>query len=210
MPGKQLMKKSKIMIVEDGAIVGMDLTEKLSALGYQPCPEIIRYGEDVLDAAAEIQPDLILMDIRLKGEKDGTFAAMQVKEMLDIPVIFLTAYSDDKTLAAARRCEPFSFLRKPIKLEDLKISLDIALYKAGMEKKLKEKTKLLLQALDNVKELTGLLPICSYCKNIRDDKGYWNRLEAYIEDNSTVRFSHSICPDCAEKYYPELDIYKNK
>lgn len=59
------------------------------------------------------------------------------------------------------------------------------------------------KALSEVKELSGLLPICSFCKRIRDDKGYWNQLESYIRDHSKAEFSHSFCPECAEKVYPE-------
>jgi len=64
-------------------------------------------------------------------------------------------------------------------------------------------------ALDEVKRLSGLLPICSVCKKIRDDNGYWSRIEAYIEAHSEAQFSHSICKDCAEELYPDLDIYKS-
>ena len=59
-------------------------------------------------------------------------------------------------------------------------------------------------ALDHIKQLQGMLPICSECKKIRDDKGYWNRIESYISRHSEVEFSHGICPDCAKKLYPEL------
>ena len=65
----------------------------------------------------------------------------------------------------------------------------------------------LQEALSTVKKLSGLLPICAGCKKIRDDTGYWNRIEAYIRDHSEADFSHGICPDCAEKLYPDLDIY---
>ncbi|MFZ1200592.1 MAG: response regulator [Desulfobacterales bacterium] len=64
-------------------------------------------------------------------------------------------------------------------------------------------------ALDHVEQLQGMLPICSACKKIRDDKGYWNRIESYISKYSKVKFSHGICPDCAKKLYPELDIYED-
>jgi len=60
------------------------------------------------------------------------------------------------------------------------------------------------KALIEVKTLSGMLPICSYCKKIRDDKGYWNQLEAYIHDHSEAQFSHGICPECARKYFPEI------
>jgi hypothetical protein len=68
----------------------------------------------------------------------------------------------------------------------------------------------LRQALANVKQLTGLLPICSHCKKIRDDKGYWNQIEVYIDQHSEARFSHGICQDCAKKYYPDYDLYQDK
>ena len=74
----------------------------------------------------------------------------------------------------------------------------------------KEREFLIVQlqnALAEVKKLKGILPICSYCKKIRDDKGYWNQIEAYIRDRSEAEFSHSICRECAKKYYPDMDIY---
>ncbi len=67
----------------------------------------------------------------------------------------------------------------------------------------------LRRALSKVRRLSGLLPICSYCKKIRDDKGYWNQLESYLHEHSEAELSHSICKECAEKYYPDLNIYKD-
>lgn len=63
------------------------------------------------------------------------------------------------------------------------------------------------KALSEVKKLSGLLPICSQCKNIRDDKGYWTEIESYIHDHSEAEFSHSICKECADKYYPDMNLY---
>ena len=68
----------------------------------------------------------------------------------------------------------------------------------------------LKEALSQIKTLSGLLPICSHCKKIRDDKGYWNQIESYIRDHSDAEFSHSICQECAKKYYPDFDIYGNE
>ena len=73
-----------------------------------------------------------------------------------------------------------------------------------------DKEKLIIdlkKALREVKTLGGLLPICASCKKIRDDKGYWNQLEDYIQKHSEAEFSHSVCPQCAKKLYPDLDIY---
>ena len=69
--------------------------------------------------------------------------------------------------------------------------------------------KELQDALIRVKTLSGLLPICSHCKSIRDDHGYWEKIEAYIGKHSTAEFSHSICPECAQTYYPDMDLYEN-
>ena len=78
-------------------------------------------------------------------------------------------------------------------------------------KKLEEEREKLInelqQALKEVKQLSGFLPICSHCKKIRDDKGYWNQIEAYIQDHSDAEFSHGICQECAKKYYPDMDLY---
>ena len=63
------------------------------------------------------------------------------------------------------------------------------------------------KALEDIKQLSGLLPICSNCKKIRDDKGYWNQIEGYIRAHSEAEFSHGICPECAKLIYPDLDIY---
>ena len=77
----------------------------------------------------------------------------------------------------------------------------------------KEKSKLIIElqdALEEVKTLSGLIPICSFCKKIRDDNGYWNQIESYIKEHSEAEFSHGICPECAKKQYPEYLINDSK
>ncbi len=93
--------------------------------------------------------------------------------------------------------------------------LDRFYIEASLKKKVAERTqelelsnKELQAALSNVKKLSGLLPICGHCKKIRDDNGYWNQIDSYIQENSEAEFSHSICQDCAKKYYPDYDVYK--
>ncbi|ACL01747.1 extracellular solute-binding protein family 3 [Desulfatibacillum aliphaticivorans] len=98
-------------------------------------------------------------------------------------------------------------LKKQIRLreaaeQDLKASYDT------LEQKVEERTRKLKAALSEVKALSGLLPICSHCKKIRDDQGYWKQIESYIQEHSEAEFSHSICRDCAAKHYPELKIYE--
>ena len=83
-------------------------------------------------------------------------------------------------------------------------------HRRKIEKAREELVVNLQEAIKEIKMLSGLLPICSYCKKVRDDKGYWNQIEAYIEEHSDVDFSHSICPECAKEHYPDLDIYDDK
>jgi hypothetical protein len=91
------------------------------------------------------------------------------------------------------------------------LGISVVSYRLTKEEKRREIIIAQLQeALSEVKQLSGLLPICASCKNIRDDKGYWNQIESYIRDHSEAEFSHSICPDCAKKLYPEIDFNKDK
>jgi hypothetical protein len=80
----------------------------------------------------------------------------------------------------------------------------------NMTRQLQKKNEQLTRARNEVKTLHGLLPICAYCKNIRDDEGYWHKVETYIHNNSDTDFTHSICPDCVKKLYPDLDLHQDK
>jgi hypothetical protein len=75
---------------------------------------------------------------------------------------------------------------------------------------LKEKNQDLEAAMKEIKTLSGLLPICMHCKKIRDDKGYWQQMETYIHEHSDAQFSHSICRECADKFYPDMDLYEDE
>jgi CheY-like chemotaxis protein len=207
--------KARILVVEDEAIVAMDIKMRLLKLGYE-VSRIVSTGENAVNVAAELKPDLVLMDISLKGEMLGTEAAQKIHAALDIPIIFLTAYADDKTLDGAKMAEPFGYIIKPFEDTDLRVTIEIAIYKARAEKERKELTLKLQNALDEVKTLSGLIPICASCKKIRNDKGYWQAVEQYLEERTAAEFTHGICPDCVCKLYPELDentehkLHKNK
>ena len=128
---------AKILIVEDEVVIGLDLQSKLQALGYA-VPPVIHYGEQVEEAVIKETPDLILMDINLKGAMRGTEAARLANSRYSIPVVFLTAFSDEQSLSGAKQANPYGYLKKPVSTESLKVTLEIALYKAGMEKKLQQ------------------------------------------------------------------------
>jgi AmiR/NasT family two-component response regulator len=191
---------SRILVVEDEAIVAADIQDRLEALGY----EVAGWGTtgaEALDLARNTRPDLILMDIMLKGPMNGIQAAHLVRIELSLPVIFLTANSDEAVLDQAKISEPFAYLLKPFEERQLRTNIEMALYKSRMERERERLTKELQDALATIKTLSGLLPICAWCKNVRDDSGYWMRVEQYVEQHSQATFSHSVCPDCASRYF---------
>ena len=134
------MSLRKVMIVEDEVVVSSDLREMLMKLGYAVCP-VVRYGEKVLEAVLQNHPDLILMDIKLKGEMDGVEAAKMLRNRLGTPVIFLTAYSDEFTLKGAKEAQPLGYIRKPVLPEDLRVNIEMSLFKVRMEEKLRQSEK---------------------------------------------------------------------
>ncbi len=196
------------MIVEDEAILATDLRNQLQTMGYS-VTAIASSKEKALQRIAEDPPDLVLMDIRIKGRADGIDTAREIKARYGIPVIYLTAYADETFLERAKITEPFGYMIKPVETRELHSTIEISLYKVKMDR---ERERLIIDlenALAEVKTLRGFLPICANCKKIRDDEGYWQRIEKYIEDRSDAQFSHSICPECSKQLYPDLDIHSD-
>lgn len=143
------MADSKILIVEDEGIEALDIQHRLISLGYSS-PEVAYSGEEAIRKVEEICPDLVLMDIMLHGGIDGVTAADQIHARFDIPVVYLTAYADDDTLRRAKVTEPFGYLVKPFKERELHVTIDVALYKHKMERKLKESEKWLATTLKSI------------------------------------------------------------
>jgi len=126
------------LVVEDEAIIAADLAETLISLGYTVVA-IADTAEDAIVSAAELVPDLVLMDVRLAGAIDGIAAATTIKERADIPVIFLTAHSDDDSLARALRTDPLGYLVKPFRASELHCAIELALHKHRLDRRLQER-----------------------------------------------------------------------
>ncbi len=197
------MAKNKIMIVEDEGIVALQIKTVLEQRGYEVV-DTVPSGEEALARIGEAQPDLILMDMKLQGAMDGVEAADLIRKQHDVPVIFLTAHSDDKTVARAREATPYGYLLKPFNAQELYITAEITLHKHRIDREKEKLTRELKAALEKVKLLSGLLPICFNCKRIRNDKGYWIQIEQYISEHSEAEFSHGLCPQCIRELYPEI------
>src|SRR5512145_812029 len=131
------MEQHTLLIVEDEFIIGAYLQRKLQKAGYH-VPMVVDTGKKAIAAAGELQPDVVLMDIMLKEEMTGITAAKEINRLYDIPVIFLTAHSDDATVNKALESEPFGYLIKPVDDRALRTAIQMALYKHAMEFRLKE------------------------------------------------------------------------
>ncbi len=126
-------------------------------------------------------------------------------------IILLTVCDKKDDIMTGIKAGADDYLLKPFNSEELKVRIDSGLRVLSLDNSLREKVTEerrlageLRDALDQVKRLSGLLPVCATCKSIRDDKGYWNEITAYICEHSEADFTHGICPECAEMHYPEL------
>lgn len=175
---------AKILVVEDESIVAMDIKNRLMRLGYD-VPSIAYAGEEAVEKATKIRPDLVLMDIMLRGEMDGIEAVRQIHERLDVPVVYLTAFSDEDTLQRAKITGPFAYIIKPFEDRELHVALEIALYKHRMEKYLKESEEELRKSRDDleirVQERTAELAAAN--KNLMEEIAERNKVEKALQES---------------------------
>ena len=133
-----VMGNAQIIIVEDEGIVASDLKRRLGQLGYD-VKAIVSSGEEAIIQAKKCKPDLVLMDIVLKGSMDGITAANKIHALFNIPVVYLTAYADGETLKRVKISEPYGYLVKPFEERELIAAIEIALERHKNVLKLKEK-----------------------------------------------------------------------
>ncbi|MGE0097833.1 MAG: ATP-binding protein [Hydrogenophaga sp.] len=138
---------ARILIVEDESIVAFNLQQRLAQLGYD-VPAVAVSGQESLDLILQTNPDLVLMDIHIEGDMDGIDVAARLKEDNPVPVIYLTAYSEDSTLERARKTSPYGYLIKPFSERELHATIQMALERRAVEEALVENKRLLQQALD--------------------------------------------------------------
>lgn len=141
----------KILVVEDEGIVAKDLENRLQKFGYDVC-EFIATGEEAIAKVSELKPDLVLVDIRLRGVIDGIEVAQFVHHNFDLPVIYLTANTDEKILNKALTTKPFGYIIKPFREQELKTTIEIALNKYSIEQKLKQNKYWLETALQSISD----------------------------------------------------------
>ena len=203
-----------ILVVDDTKENLRILVEALGGEGYKVRPALS--GRIALEAARKEVPDLILLDILMPG-MDGYQACEALKadaRLRDVPVIFISALDEVADKIKGFRAGGVDYISKPFQTEEVLARVETHLTLRALQKDLEEKNESLRklnrdlqQALDEIKTLRGIIPICASCKKIRDDNDSWQRIEKYISDHSEAEFSHGICPDCAKKLYPDLKLY---
>jgi AmiR/NasT family two-component response regulator len=211
-----MQEDTRVLIVEDDSLVSEMIQGLLEKMWYVVVGRALN-GLQAIEMAKSTQPDVILMDIKMP-DMDGLEATRHIYESCPTPVVVLTAYDTPELVERASAAGVGAYLVKPPNTDEIERAITIAIARFDDLMELRRlntelqadneaREKLILEledALAQVKTLSGLLPICSSCKKIRDDEGYWNQLEVYIRDHSEVEFSHSLCPECAKELYPEI------
>lgn len=165
-------------------------------------------GESGFARANYVIPDLILLDVLMPG-MDGFQTCRCLKQdskTADIPVIFMTALTDVNEKVKGLRCGGVDYVTKPLHLEEVWARINTHLTLSRLQLVLKKKNQELISALNEIKSLKGILPLCSFCKKVRDDQGYWQQVDAYIQKHTEADISHSLCPGCMKEHYPEVYI----
>jgi PAS domain S-box-containing protein/putative nucleotidyltransferase with HDIG domain len=150
------MAREKVLVVEDEYIVGKNIQMGLESFDYL-VPHIATSGETAIELIENEHPDLVLMDIVLRGRMDGIETARAIRSRTDIPVIFLTAYTDEAILERAKMSEPYGYIVKPFEQRELHSAIQIALYRHGMEQKYKESEESYLSLISNIPEVSWIV-----------------------------------------------------
>ncbi|MBF0510189.1 MAG: response regulator [Deltaproteobacteria bacterium] len=204
-------KKPVILIVDD-------VPKNLEVLGIILKREDYRIsvasgGEQALAIVKEIVPDLILLDIMMP-DIDGYEVCKTLKASLltrDIPIIFLTAKTESQDIVNGFQVGAVDYIAKPFNSAELlarvHTHLELKAVKDNQQKLIAGQKQLIAKledALGQVKQLSGFIPICSHCKKIRNDEGFWQQVEEYVASHTEAQFSHGICPECLRRLYPQV------
>ena len=195
-------KPFRVLIVDDEALIGNVIQNELEIRGHQVVGRAAD-GRQAVELAQSLRPDIILMDI-VMPDMDGLEATRQIQEKCPCPVVLLTAHEDPDLVARAGQVGAGAYLVKPPNGPELARTMALAMARFEDLEELRRLNAELHKVLAEVKTLKGLLPICSYCKSIRDDKGYWHRVDEYIRDHSEADLSHGICPECIKERFPDI------
>jgi phosphoserine phosphatase RsbU/P len=196
----------RILIAEDDVVTAHILQKLLRSWEYDTVT--VKDGLAAMETLrGEAPPELALLDWMMPG-KDGPDVCRALRaENATTYIILLTSRTDRADVVAGLDAGADDYLIKPFDPQELRARLKAGIRIIDLQQSLAAHVAELQDALANVRRLNGLLPICSYCKAIRDDSDYWHRVEEYVTEHADVKFSHGICPKCLEKVLDEVDNY---
>ena len=198
-------KPLRVLIVDDQESIRELLHRQLEKIGHTVVGKASN-GLQAIEFAGSLLPDVVLMDIEMP-KMDGLEATKIIMDKYPRPIVLLTSHDDPEMVRQASQAGAGAYLLKPPSAEEIERTMIIAAARFADLMELRRLNLELTEALDNIKVLSGLLPICANCKSIRNDRGYWEAVEEYITENTEAHFSHSLCPACIDKLYPD---YKPK
>ena len=194
----------KTLIAEDDYTTRTVLAGMMEKSGYSVV-ETVNGAEAWAALQLPDAPRLLILDWMMP-EMEGLEVCRRVRTLqTDQPpyIIMLTAKGDKADIIAGLDAGANDYLTKPFDLGELRARVEVGRRMVEMQEVLTARNEELLKALDQIKTLRGIVPICANCKKIRDDQGYWTQVEVYVRDHTEAEFSHGICPDCLERLYPE-------
>jgi DNA-binding response OmpR family regulator len=197
----------RILIAEDDPVSRRLLQAALEKWGYEVL--VTTNGTDAWKALQDpTAPSLLTLDWQMPG-MDGIEICRQIRRSSQLKsayVILLTSRGAKEDLIEGLEAGADDYVTKPFDPGELRARVQVGSRVVQLQTALADRIRELEEAIASVKTLQGLLPICCYCKKIRDDGNYWHRVESYIAEHANVRFSHGICPDCSRKLKAEMNL----
>ncbi|NLV27350.1 MAG: response regulator [Methanomicrobiales archaeon] len=204
-----MRKTRNILIVEDEMVISMELAGTLKRLGYHVAGQVLT-GEDAIEKAGELRPDLILMDIRLQGGIDGIEAAGKISGLYDIPVVFLTAHSDDITLHRAIAVQPSGYLIKPFHDRELYSTVELSLYKHDLRQRIRPSSGIIQTGFARIPDTVPCLFVSRDFMILASTKATAEMLGTTISSLVSTRLdSWLVIPEKEEISYPETVMVKS-
>lgn len=202
----------KVLIAEDDPISRFMLEASLKKWGYEVV--VATNGQEAWDALQQDNPpQLAILDWMMPG-MDGIQVCRKARQALAtqrIYILLLTAKGEKEDLVAGLEAGANDYVAKPFDRAELRARVQVGARVVELQESLSERVQELMDALSQVKQLQGILPICAHCKRVRSDQDYWQQVEGYISAHTEVQFSHSICPRCYETIMlPEIERLSNQ